>query len=214
MAIVGPIAPYSNVPIQPQNYQPRRYNISAITLGQTTTITTSEDHDYVVGQQVRLVIPSLYGTIQLNGKQGFVISVPADDQVVVDIDSSFDTTFIPTPYTATITNITQASNAVVTANNYFRAGDSVQFSDVSGMTEINDMVGSIISSNSTSFTVNINSLSFTGYGSGGVATLYNVPQNQAQILAIGDISSGQINSSGRVNNIVYIPGSFINISPN
>lgn len=36
---------------------------------------------------------------------------------------------------------------------------------------------------------------------------------QAQIIPVGDINSGQINSSGRINNLTYINGSFINISP-
>lgn len=36
---------------------------------------------------------------------------------------------------------------------------------------------------------------------------------QPQILPIGDINSGQINSSGRINNLTYINGSFINVSP-
>ncbi len=35
----------------------------------------------------------------------------------------------------------------------------------------------------------------------------------AQILAIGDINSGQINSNGVNSTLNYIPGSFINISP-
>ena len=34
----------------------------------------------------------------------------------------------------------------------------------------------------------------------------------SQIVAIGDINQGQINSSGRINNLTYIPGSFQNIS--
>lgn len=36
----------------------------------------------------------------------------------------------------------------------------------------------------------------------------------AQILPIGDINSGQINSNGLNVSLVAIPGSFINISPN
>lgn len=134
--IPGPVPPYSNPPINPQYYQPRFYFIEAITLGATTTVTTTDDHDYVVGQQVRLIIPTQNGCRQLNEVNGYVISVPADDQVTIDV--------------------------------YSQGGDA--FTSASGST-------------------------------------------QPQILAIGDISNGQINSSGRVNNIVYTPGSFINISP-
>jgi|SRR5690606_9280299 len=86
--IQGPVAPFSNVPIRADYYQPRFFEISAITLGQTTTVTTSTDHDYVVGQQVRLIIPPGYGCRQLNEASAYVIEIPADDQVVLDLDSS------------------------------------------------------------------------------------------------------------------------------
>ena len=86
--IVGPIPPYSNPPIEPQFYVPHIFEISNVALGRTTTITATEDMDYVIGQLVRLLIPPTFGCRQLNEKQGYVISIPADDQVVLDIDSS------------------------------------------------------------------------------------------------------------------------------
>src|SRR4030095_1641329 len=131
----GPIALYNNLPIEPQNYQPRQYFISEIDLGQTTTVTTSVDHDYVIGQECRLIIPLTNGSRQLNAKTGFVISIPAANQVVLEINSA----------------------------------------------------------------VNIDAF---------VTTSLN---NQPQILAIGDINTGQTNS-GPSNVTTYIPGSFINIS--
>lgn len=135
----GPIAPESNPPINPQYYQPSLFYISAITLGANTTITTSVDHNYVVGQLVKLLIPFTYGAQQLNQQEGYVISIPAPDQVVVNINSIKANAFIPSPT----------------------------------------------------------------YG----PTL-------PQIIAVGDVNSGQINASGRIQNITYINGSFINISPN
>jgi len=86
--ITGPIAPYTNVPINPQWYQPNRFVISAVTLGQTTTITATANMNFVIGQLVRLLIPPLFGCIQLNELEGYVISIPAADQVVLTIDSS------------------------------------------------------------------------------------------------------------------------------
>lgn len=136
-AIVGPIAPYSNVPIQANYYQPSRFVISAITLGFTTTVTTTVDNNYVIGQLCRLIIPPAYGCRELNESQGYVLSKPADDQVVLDIYS-------------------------LGGNAYIAASDS----------------------------------------------------QDAQILPIGDINSGQTNSNGPSNTTTYIPGSFINISPN
>jgi len=208
-----PIPPYSNVPIEPQFYQPSRFVISAITRGQTTLITTSTDHNYVVGQAVRLLIPQLFGSFQLNEAQGLVLSIPSSTQVVLNIDSTRADAFIASPYTATITNITQSITPTVTATNAFLRGNSIIFSSVGGMTQINGLVGSIVTVSPTSFTVNINTTAFSAYGSGGVATLFNVPQTQAQILGIGDVNSGITSSTGRVQTSTNIPGSFINISP-
>lgn len=86
-AIIGPIPPFANVPIEAQNFQPSVFFISAITLGTTTTITTSLNHNYTTGQQVRLIIPPTFGTRQLNEQTGFVTSVPAANQVVLNISS-------------------------------------------------------------------------------------------------------------------------------
>lgn len=82
-----PIPPYQNVPINPQYYAPRQYFISAITQGVTTIVTTTVDNDYVIGQLVRFIIPYEAGIRGLNGRQGYVISLPAADQVEVDINS-------------------------------------------------------------------------------------------------------------------------------
>jgi len=135
----GPIAPENNPPINPQYYQPSVFQITAISLGRSTTVTTSVDHNYVIGQNVRLIIPPTYGSFQLNESQGLVTSIPTANQVVINIDSS--------------SNV----NAFVSSPTY-------------GPTK-------------------------------------------PQIAAIGDVNSGQINSSGPSNTITFIPGSFIDISP-
>lgn len=136
--IIGPVPAYNNPPIEPQFYQPSQFFIASIAMGQTTTVTTSMDQNYVIGQEVRLLIPPLFGCRELNQKTGFVISIPAADQVVLDIYSLGANPFV----------------------------------------------------------------------------IPSVNTTQAQIIAVGDINSGSINASGRVNNITYIQGSFINISPN
>lgn len=130
---------YQNAPIQSDFYLPQRFVIEHIALGLTTTVTTQDPHDYVIGQLIRLIIPCNFGSYQLNNVKGYVLSIPASDQVVVDIDSSTNVDpFLPS---ATVT---------------------------------------------------------TAY---------------PQILAIGDINSGVVNSSGRQNNQTFIDGSFINVSP-
>jgi hypothetical protein len=135
----GPTAPESNPPINPQYYQPSLFYISAISEGTVTTVTTSVNHNYVIGQLVRLLIPFNYGAQQLNERQGYVIGIPAANEVVLNIDSTKADAFIPSPT----------------------------------------------------------------YG-----------PTPPQIAAIGEVNSGQISSTGNVQINTYIPGSFINISPN
>jgi len=208
-----PIPAYQNLPIEAQFYQPSRFVISAITRGVSTLVQTSTAHNYVIGQLVRLLVPHLYGSYQLNEVSGYVISIPGSTSVVLDIDSTLADAFIASPYTCSITNITKANNAVVTASNSFLRGNSVVFSGVGGMTQINTLVGSISSVSGSSFTVNINSAGFSAYSGGGTATLYGVPQDQAQIVAVGDANNGIISNTGPILSSTGVPGSFINISP-
>jgi len=86
--ITYPIPAYQNMPIQANYFQPSRFVISAISLGMTTTVTTTTTLNYVVGQEVRLIIPPNFGSYQLNEKTGFVLSVDASNQVTLSIDSS------------------------------------------------------------------------------------------------------------------------------
>lgn len=95
--VIGPIAPQNNPPINPQFYVPRMFFISNLTLGVTTLVTTSVDHNYVIGQLVRLLISPFYGSYQLNEQQGYVLSIPSADQVVVEINSLNANTFISSP---------------------------------------------------------------------------------------------------------------------
>ncbi len=79
----------------------------------------------------------------------------------------------------TITGITAATSAVVTLSNAttvnpFISGDYITFASVSGMTEINGLVGLVTAtggaSGSWTATVDIDSSGFTAYSSGGTAT--------------------------------------------
>lgn len=133
---LGPTPPYSNPPIQPQNFQPSRFVITDVTLGHMTTVTTGDNMNYVIGQLVRLLIPFGYGCIQLNSAEGYVIEIPSATEVVIDIDSSIN---------------------------------------------VNEFV------------------SYPG-------------RTPPEILAIGDINSGIISSTGRFIPSTNVPGAFINIS--
>jgi|SRR6187551_3213157 len=85
----GPIPIYNNPPIHPEYFKPRRFTISNIQLGETTIVTTTLDMDFVLGQEIRLLIPHDFGCVQLNQMLGFVISIPSPTQVEVDINSNF-----------------------------------------------------------------------------------------------------------------------------
>lgn len=86
--ITYPIPAYQNVVPVPEYYIPSRFVIEDIDLGQTTLVTTTEDHNYVIGQECRLLIPASFGSFQLNEVKGNVLSIPQPDQVVLSIDSS------------------------------------------------------------------------------------------------------------------------------
>lgn len=85
-----PIPAYQNTVPEPEFYIPSRFEIEDVTLGLTTIVTTTLDHNYVIGQECRLLIPSYFGSFQLNEVKGNVISIPADDQVELTIDSSIN----------------------------------------------------------------------------------------------------------------------------
>lgn len=93
----GPIAPQNNPTIEPENFKPSVFVISAISMGQTTTITTSTDNNYVIGQQVRLLIPTPFGAYGLNNAIGYVISLPASNQATINISSAGMDAFVASP---------------------------------------------------------------------------------------------------------------------
>lgn len=96
----GPVSLYNNLPINAQYYQPSQFFISAISLGPTTTITTTVNNNYVIGQLCRLIIPQANRCSQLNEQTGYVIAIPNPNQVTLNINSSgynlFQTSTYPT----------------------------------------------------------------------------------------------------------------------
>lgn len=89
--------------LYPYLYFPGTSFISNITLGATTTIDTTDAHNFVVGQQVAFRIPQRWGTVELNSlpnlltpgapMYGYVIAVTDYNTVVVNINSSSYTAF-------------------------------------------------------------------------------------------------------------------------
>jgi hypothetical protein len=82
-----PIPEFQNVPPEPQFYLPSRFVISNVSLGLTTIVTTTLAHNYVIGQECRLIIPASFGCFQLNEKLGYVLSIPSSTQLELSINS-------------------------------------------------------------------------------------------------------------------------------
>lgn len=133
-----PIPPYSNVPIEPQFYQPSRFVISAITLGATTTVTATTNMNYVVGQLVRLLIPPTFGTRQLNEQEGYVIAIPASNQVTLNINSTgYD------PFVSSLATTKAQILAVGDVNSGYSSTTGRSIPTVNGNTQI-EIPGSFI----------------------------------------------------------------------
>ncbi len=101
--------------LYPDLYVPFGTNITAVSTGATTTITTSVNHSFVIGQEVFFVIPStsfvnttpVWGTTQLDSQfvvqstgipqQAYVTAIPAANQITVNVNSTgFGTFTYPT----------------------------------------------------------------------------------------------------------------------
>lgn len=89
--------------LYPYLYVPGVNIISAITLGTTTTVVTTNPNNYVVGQEVAFRIPQAYGTIQLNSLPdvfipgspiyGYVTAIVNPTTFIVNINSTTFTAF-------------------------------------------------------------------------------------------------------------------------
>lgn len=89
----------------------------------------------------------------------------------------------PKTIQATITAISKANGAVITAANDFVTGDVVIVSGVVGMTEINMLGGTVASASATGFTITeINSTAFTTYTSGGIARKIQTVTGHVRVL--------------------------------
>ena len=101
-----------------------------------------------------------------------------------------------------ITAITQATSAVVTSTGHgLVPGDTVVISGVSGMTQINGLIGVVLTTpTADTFTVNIDSTNFSAYSSGGTVS-------KAERF-IDDKSGNLTGQDGGTGTINYATGAF------
>ena len=223
---------YSNPPIEPQFYQPSQFFISALVIGVRTLVTTTEDNNYQVGQLVRFIIAKENGTIQLNGQSGYVVEIPNPNQILVDIDSSsYDTFKSFNQVTLSQVNVGPSGTSPWSFNLFNLLGLPI-FPIVPGSVKLVlpgvyifidqgngillGMSFPLLNFGTINYATGDVSITFVSPPVGNVLVnvTYNTTQlTKSQILAIGDINSGNLNASGNVNTGTFIPGSFINISP-
>lgn len=79
------------------DYIPLNVQISSLTIGNPTSVTTSSAHYFVVGQLIRFHIAKPYGTRQLNQQLTYVTSIPTTTSFEADVDSSKFDPFIASP---------------------------------------------------------------------------------------------------------------------
>ena len=114
----------------------------------------------------------------------------------------------------TITGISKAAQAVITAANSFTSNDygvtTVTFSNVVGMNQINTLRGVVQSSTGGSFVVNINTSGFSSYVSGGIANIITgIPALQGGLISSGNAPGfppAQTNTSQILNAPLYNAG--------
>lgn len=79
-------------------YTPAVNDLEAVTQTNPALVTTVEDHNYVVNQEVQFFIPPDWGMRQLDKLKGIVLSIPSPKTFTVNINtSSFDAFIVPSP---------------------------------------------------------------------------------------------------------------------
>ncbi len=121
----SPAGAYVKKVLYPFLYAPGVSNVTALTLGATTTVVTTAPHNLSVGSEVAFRVPSSWGTVQLNSLPntqipgspiyGYVVSVTDSTTVVVNINSA--------AFTAYNTNQTIASVPGLTVPQMVAVGD-------------------------------------------------------------------------------------------
>jgi hypothetical protein len=118
-------------------------------------------------------------------------------------------TIISISTAVTITNITQAAQGVVTANNTFAIGQSIMIMGVLGMTQINNKTVVITAVTPTSFTISLNTTGgsgFSPYISGGIGIPIEPIYSPNHCLSNGDyiMISGALGTIGtQVNGKIF-----------
>jgi len=89
-------------------FYPRNRSITKITRATNAVVTLSVTHEYQVGQHIRMIVPAVFGMVEMNGLLATIISVnttlASGNTITLDIDSTTFTAFafpttLLTPFT-------------------------------------------------------------------------------------------------------------------
>lgn len=86
------VTSWRKVRVGPLYYAQRAF-ITGMTAANPLVVTTSTNHGYTVGQQVRLRVPAIFGMTQANNLQGVITAATATTFTIGSIDSSAFTAF-------------------------------------------------------------------------------------------------------------------------
>ena len=124
-------------------YYPQRATITGITATNPIVVTTSTNHGYTVGQQVRLRVPNALGMTQANNLQGVITVVTATTFTIGSIDASAFSAFAwpattSVPFTpATVTPVGSGPSPVtfgLVTYNFDTLGDATTNQQFQGFT--------------------------------------------------------------------------------
>jgi len=103
-----------------QYFFPRRKFITNISQAASAIVTLSVAHQYVVGEYIRMVVPSAFGMTQMNGQLAQITAVGAADAsgftntITINVNSSAFTAFA-WPASATVSTFAQTVDVAETA---------------------------------------------------------------------------------------------------
>jgi hypothetical protein len=91
-AIIAVAAPGANARWRKISYDaywyPRNRYIASISQAVIATVTTTVDHGYTAGQEVRITVPAEYGMQEINNLQVVVLTVPTPATFTINVDTT------------------------------------------------------------------------------------------------------------------------------
>lgn len=157
--------------------------IIGLTLGATTIVETSAAHGLSINDSVHFST-TVGGTTQIRGRRGLITAVGDATHITVAINSTGFTAFTSggtintqrqaAMFAVSITAISKHVRALVTASGPHNlvVGDVGVLSSIGGMTELNGVEVAVVQVvTSTTFRINVNSVLYATYTSGGTFTV-------------------------------------------